>query len=291
MALCMMVSLLQGWSALATETPPDGENVYIADELPQDAEPVEETESVDEAEPAEEEEEEFATLMADSVTYLDTDGSSKEADATGVMDSDSAVTWSAGWYVVNGAVTIAGRITVSGTVNLILAGGANLTASESITVTGSNKLTIYAQSTGDSMGKLSAKGGDNQAGIGGGNGGAGGAISITGGTVTANGNVGGYSNNGDNRAAGNSISITGGTVTATVSIGMGAAIGNGGGSSATDVPTVTIGEGLTVKAGTKANGEGAEVKPDVANNKDYKCQSRVEITEKECGVNPSKDMN
>ena len=63
MALCMMVSLLQGWAARATESPLDGESVYIADELPQDAEGVEEAESVDEAEGAEEEEE-FATLMA-----------------------------------------------------------------------------------------------------------------------------------------------------------------------------------------------------------------------------------
>ncbi|MBQ6207025.1 MAG: hypothetical protein IJK52_08070, partial [Oscillospiraceae bacterium] len=128
-------------------------------------------------------------------------------------------------------------------------------------------------------GAVTANGGVGGAGIGGGSSGASGAISITGGTVNANGNVGGDSYNGgagigggdsgDNSDEVNSISITGGTVTATVPNGTkGAAIGNGGGDG-TDV-SVTIGAGLTVGAGTSADGTGAKVVTDVANNKNYK---------------------
>ena len=318
-----------------------------------------------------------------AVSYLDWDATNKKlVEKTGddARDDYTLVTagdtkWNAGWYVADGKVTISNRVTVTGDVRLILKDSAELTASAGITVTGSNKLTIYAQSEGDSMGKLSATGGDNAAGIGGGDKGAGGTItinggavtanggnngagiggggggtdggaggtitvnggtvtatggtsgagiggggasvvggaggtitvnggavtansgkygagigggyqgasgasSITGGTVNANGNVGGSSDDGGagigggedgvNSGDGNSISITGGTVTATVPNGTkGAAIGNGGGDSGTDV-TVTIGVGLTVGAGTSADGTGAKVVTDVANNTNYK---------------------
>ena len=349
----------------------------------------------------------FAAVPLDPVSYLDWDDAEKKLvekkgddackDYALVTANDTA--WGAAnatkWYVVNSDVTIASRITVTGDVHLILADNCTLTASAGITVTGSNSLTIYAQSTGDSMGRLSATGGDYGAGIGGCNGaggvitinggavtanggdygagiggcngaggtitvnggavtanggkygagigggsdgaggtitvnggavtanggaqgagigggsngaggeitvnggavtanggtysagigggcqGASGAISITGGTVNANGNVGGDSYNGgagigggesgNNSGDGNSISITGGIVTATVPNGTkGAAIGNGGGSSGTNVNSVTIGAGATVEAGTSADGTGAEVKTDAPNNKDYK---------------------
>lgn len=62
--------------------------------------------------------------------------------------------WNAGWYVASGAVTFDSDITVTGDVKLILEDGATLTAGNRIYVTEGNSLTVYAQSTGDSMGKL-----------------------------------------------------------------------------------------------------------------------------------------
>ena len=47
---------------------------------------------------------------------------------------DGSNTWNGGWYVVNSNVTISSCITVSGSVNLILADGYTLTASQGITV-------------------------------------------------------------------------------------------------------------------------------------------------------------
>lgn len=58
------------------------------------------------------------------------------------------------WYVTSGDVTINSRITVTGDVHLILKDGCKLTVNGGIHLTGSNALTIYAQSIGDSMGAL-----------------------------------------------------------------------------------------------------------------------------------------
>ena len=52
--------------------------------------------------------------------------------------------WGAGWHVVNGDVTIASRITVTGDAHLILCDGATLTASAGMNVSDGNSLTIYA---------------------------------------------------------------------------------------------------------------------------------------------------
>ena len=90
--------------------------------------------------------------FAASVSYVDRtadeNGKVTESDATcedyTVVASDST-TWSSGWYVVNTDTTISSRVTVSGTVNLILCDGATLTASKGITLTGDNSLTIYGQ--------------------------------------------------------------------------------------------------------------------------------------------------
>ena len=50
--------------------------------------------------------------------------------------------WGKGWYVVNTGTSINSRITVTGTVNLILCAGASLTAGAGITVSTGNSLTI-----------------------------------------------------------------------------------------------------------------------------------------------------
>ncbi len=105
----------------------------------------------------------LVTASADtSVSYIDANGTPRTCDsATVVTESDT--TWgddgNNGWYVVNGDVTISSRVTVTGDVHLILADGYTLTASQGITVTGDNSLTIYAQSAGEGMGKLTANAG------------------------------------------------------------------------------------------------------------------------------------
>ena len=137
------------------------------------------------------------TAYAAGVSYIDGSGKSQTADAT---ELETATTnWIDGsWYIVPaGGLTISGRITVNGTVNLILCDGATLKASAGITTTGAT-LNIYAQSAG--TGALIATGSTGCAGIGGrvggygSNGGAGGTVSIFGGTVTATGGTAANSN-------------------------------------------------------------------------------------------------
>ena len=63
----------------------------------------------------------------------------------------------AGWYVVEGDVTITPRVDTQGEVNLILKDGSHLTAEWGINVKKGDTFTVYAQSTGeDTMGKLTA---------------------------------------------------------------------------------------------------------------------------------------
>ena len=173
-------------------------------------------------------------LLADTATdisYIDANGVTQTCNSATVVIADDT-TWdndnNAGWYVVNSNVTISERVTVIGKVHLILADGYTLNATKGITVTGSNSLTIYGQSGG--TGKLTATGDTLQAGIGGGSGQSGGAITINGGTVNATGTSqaagigGGYSGNGG------TITINGGTVTAKGGnnrLGGGAGIGGG----------------------------------------------------------------
>ena len=145
-------------------------------------------------------------------------------------------------YVVNSSVTITDRITVTGTVNLILCDDAVLTAEKGITVTEGNTLNIYGQQQG--TGTLTAaaylSGGDpdaeNGAAIGGlgsfMHGSACGTINIHGGTVIANkysgsssckaAGIGGAGYNGN----GGAITVYSGTVNAYGSFG-GAGIGSG----------------------------------------------------------------
>ena len=187
-----------------------------------------------------------------------------------------------GWYAVTEDVTISGRITVSGTVHLILCDGKTLTASSGVSVNSGNTLNIYSQSEGSNQGSLSATsnsrgpaviggsgkyqsggtivinggnitatGGDYSAGIGGGNRGSGGNITINGGTVTVNssgdsGIGGGYN------GAGGTITINGGTVTAK-STYAGAGIGGGQYGAGANV---TVTGGTVIATGDDANGIG-----------------------------------
>ena len=166
------------------------------------------------------------------VKYLATDGTLTRLNVDATAVTSTMTSWSNGWYVVYDDVTISDRISVSGTVHLILCNGATLTASEGITVGSSASFNIYAQSEDEAtMGSLvatathysynSAIGGCKKTSFG--------TININGGKIIASTNsscgaaIGGsYQSNGDN------ITINGGIITATAGeYSYGAGIGGG----------------------------------------------------------------
>ena len=155
----------------------------------------------------------FPAFANDPVSYVnrtaDANSNVTESETTftsyTVVASDST-SWSSGWYVVNETLTISSRITVNGTVNLILCDGASLTVNGGVNVASDNSLTIYGQT--EDTGTLTIASMDLEvevpdpdddeetitewpyeylAGIGGGNSGAGGTITINGGTINTTG--------------------------------------------------------------------------------------------------------
>ena len=202
--------------------------------------------------------------------YLDTDNKTQNTWANLVTTGSTTWTGNApdgSWYVVQGKVDINSRVTVTGNVNLILADGCKLTASQGINVTGGNSLTIYAQSTGENMGTLTANGANSQAGIGGGGENAnGGTITINGGAVRATGGShaagigGGNSGNGlsGTVGSGGAITINGGTVIAQG--GSYGSAGIGGGGADLDIGgaggTIIISGGAVTATGHSNGGAG-----------------------------------
>lgn len=183
-------------------------------------------------------------------TYLDADGKEQTADNVTVVDGNS-ITWESGWYAVSSDVTIEERVTVNGDVHLILADGYSLNAENGGINVGENQsLTIYAQI--DGTGKLTAEGGETQAGIGSDFNSSGGSITINGGNVTATGNVGGAGIGGGPNGIGGSIAINGGNVTAKGGE-HGAGIGGGMNSRGGDI---TITGGSVNAAGGINSGSG-----------------------------------
>ena len=150
-----------------------------------------------------------------------------ELSSTGGTDDSSWYYVPAGEETNPNKISIGSRIIINGNVNIILGDYSTLTAYEGISVSESNSLTIWAQSTADAtMGRLTADTFENDdgAGIGGDRSKSGGEITINGGVVNATSNDGagiGGGAGGD----GGIITINGGAVTA-VSI-SGAGIGGG----------------------------------------------------------------
>jgi len=182
---------------------------------------------------------------ADGVEYWDENGSENTKDGVAVIDS-TTTTWSGSWYVVNSNVKMESRVTVNGDVHLILADNVELTVNGGITITDSNSLTIYGQTSGtgvlNTTGGAGSDGGDTPGTVNGGDGDAGiastdGAITINGGTVNATGGAGGNGgidyegyNGGDGGDGGTGIASTSGSITihgGTMNI-TGGAGGNGG---------------------------------------------------------------
>ena len=106
-------------------------------------------------------------ISTDPVAYLDENGQTKYCTKYSVLTSetkksilDYADKWydlPAGWYVVEGNVTITPRLDTHGAVNLILTNGSHLTAEWGIDVKVGDTFTVYAQSTDEgTMGRLTA---------------------------------------------------------------------------------------------------------------------------------------
>ena len=181
-----------------------------------------------------------------ALSYLAYNTATGGFDAHPVPNNITAVTsgtttMNSGWYIVNSNVTISTRITVNGTVNLILADGYSLTASQGITVNSGNTLNIYGQSGGTGTlnatgAKLSSNDGTEAAGIGSTGYSAVGNITIHGGRITATGADWSAGIGGGVRGGGGSVTIYGGTTLATAgeptygdqdAIGSGASGANG----------------------------------------------------------------
>lgn len=211
------------------------------------------------------------TALADgNVSYVDENGATKTCDsATKVQSSDDAnpttpITWPEGWYVVNGDVTIASRITVTGTVNLILADGKTLTAQKGIYVGSGSSLTIYGQSEGTGQLNAQAYQVGECAGIGGntGNEAAHGNITINGGVIMAKSfgggaGIGSGSGKGNSNKPNGTITINGGKVTATAGGSNGAGIGGGYFNKIAGGNIVINGGTVNATGGVKAAGIGS----------------------------------
>ncbi len=105
-----------------------------------------------------------ATSTNTNVSYIDANGVMKTtAETVNVIDEASDITdntLTAGWYLVQGEITVDNHITTTGDVHLILADGAKLTANKGVRISDTgDSLTIYAQSSAEfTMGKLYANG-------------------------------------------------------------------------------------------------------------------------------------
>ena len=146
--------------------------------------------------------------------------------ASSIFVSPDITAWSNdAWYVVSGSVQVSG-VTVTGSANLILCDGAELSVDAGITLANGSTLKIYAQSGG--TGSLVATGSANTAGIG-----SGGTLTIHGGHISATGGSGAAA------IAGSSVNVYSGHVVAD------------GGSSASGITgTLTLSSTLRVFGGS-----------------------------------------
>ena len=167
----------------------------------------------------------YVFAAEDDVRYIDADGVMQTVNGVTVADQAwfdaSGPTMSAGWYIARGTITHSSTLNIpQGAVYLILEDDCDLTVNGSdagISVTGYGSLSIYSQSTdAATMGKLTATGMLDGAGIGVGASGSAGRITINGGFVEATGgyNAPGIGGGTDWSTSGNII-INGGKIVAT----------------------------------------------------------------------------
>ena len=161
-----------------------------------------------------------------SVPYVDVDGNSQVLTGEYTL-VEEAGTWTDGWYVVSGSVTLGGTVIIDHDAHLILCDGATLTFSDQyqIKLDGSDRsLTIYGQNGGTGT----IRGSGNQVIL------NKGTVTVSGGRITGEGM--GTIANGEDLSKGNLI-IRGGTVENTEG---GFAIANANGSCTLAISGGTI---------------------------------------------------
>ena len=152
---------------------------------------------------------------------------------------------SGGWYFINENTELDDRITVNGTVRLVLADNVTLTCSEGICVPSGSTLRIYGQK--NDSGSLIATADSYNAAIGGDDEKSCGTIEIYGGIISATGDSDAAGIGGGNEVACGDVTIYGGQITAKGG-DFGAGIGSGD-DATTDAGTVTIYDGTVTATG------------------------------------------
>jgi hypothetical protein len=97
-------------------------------------------------------------------SYIDENGASLTATTTALTGAETALT--TGWYSISGTLTFTSRLVIQGDVTIILEDGCDAAVNGGISVNNGNSLTVYAQSDGVVMGKLTATAADTGSGIG-----------------------------------------------------------------------------------------------------------------------------
>ena len=219
------------------------------------------------------------TVNADNSGQTVTQGSTSTPDEAPVITQRNSSAETSSTITVNAAEKATANVTISdvnintsdaavstngkGNVNIELDGtntlksGVDHAGLEKNSDGNQGKLTITDE---NENGKLIATGGDGAAGIGGGYGGDGNDITITGGEITATGGDCGAGIGGGTSAGGKNITIAGGKVTATGGLGA-AGIGGGFFGDGNDI-TITDGKvtatggdyGAGIGGGNKGNG-------------------------------------
>ena len=165
------------------------------------------------------------------ISYLEAawDGNKKQVVYTEKTINAAQVTklatnttaWNTGWYIATSDITISNRVTVSGTVHLILKNGVTLKATKGISVDQNNTFYIHGQSNdtgkmGILYSRYDSTTGQAAAGIGGsGRGKKAGKITIDGGKIFTSGSreAGGAGIGGGFQATGTNTTINGGVIT------------------------------------------------------------------------------
>ena len=165
------------------------------------------------------------------ISYLEAawDGNKKQVVYTEKTINAAQVTklattttaWKTGWYIATSDITISNRVTVSGTVHLILKNGVTLKATKGISVDQNNTFYVYGQSNdtgkmGILYSRYDSTTGQAAAGIGGsGRGKKAGKITINGGKIFTSGSreAGGAGIGGGFKATGTDTTINGGYIT------------------------------------------------------------------------------
>ena len=205
-----------------------------------------------------------ATFAVVPIPYVDALDNAMEPVADYTVLTADTEELTEGWWVVTGDLSNSRRLTVSGSVNLLLCDGTTLTLPAGIQVGRNNSLTIWTQSHTEGCGKLAATGQSSCAAIGS-NGSDNnpnlyniGTIVINGGEITATGGNYAAGIGGGRHSGGGSITINNGRITAsggTNAAGIGGGQNNWSGRYG-HIDSITVTGGEITATG---NGKGAGI--------------------------------